>query len=189
MKVKFKDITIYFPSRCCNGSLEQGDSPCQSHAQIDGAVERSHKYMREMYKRGCIVNATTITIGNKAIGRLSSKDQYKVLKRRIKRHIPYNSEEERYVYHFELQNNGQLHAHGIEYNTYRGRFTDSFYDIGKRNLAIESFNKVSNIDRYIDYINKENVYPAITNVRRKDMHGIPAISESEGGSDSDPRNE
>lgn len=162
MKVKITDISIFFRSNCCQSS-EPKARPCRNSAQIMAPLE----YMRQIHQKGIPLHVTTITIGNKRLGGMCIKDQYRHMVKDIKKHIPYHSEQ-KYIYHFEQQENGNLHAHGLEYDTYQARFHESFRHYGKRNCHPKSFQKLRNFDGYTEYINKENVFPPITNIMKKE---------------------
>lgn len=125
------------------------------------------------------LKATTITIGRKWIGRLSDKEQYRIIKNKIKRMIlesrRHGNKDSLYYYIFEYQRNGQLHAHGIEYDTYRRFFDEQFADIGKHNLSNQAFTAVRNTKEYIKYMLKEQDrkhtqrFPHIHNITKKYM--------------------
>lgn len=167
--MKLKDISIFFmpQSNCCISKATE--STCQRSPKKSIAL--AHKFFKLKYNIAPdSMKATTITIGEKWLGKLDSKVQYEIFKKRIRDHMaPYRFDGARYCYHFELQSNGQLHAHGIEFGTYENRFIESFGDFGKRNKHAESYTKIHDIDKYIDYINKDNIYPPITNVKGGDL--------------------
>lgn len=117
------------------------------------------------------LHITTISIGCRWLGKKRSEDQYTIFCKKIRQHIPYRSES-KYIYCFELQKNGQLHAHGIEYDTYQGRFMESFCSFGSHNTNNKSFQECRNLEGYIKYINKENIYPTIHNILKKDLIGL-----------------
>lgn len=168
--VKKIDISLFFKTNCCvSKSSSHEVAPCRNSAQ----KHTPYDYMKYLYNKDCPLHITTITIGTKWLGKLSAKEQYKVFVKHIKKHIPFHAEDMRYIYNFELTSNGQLHAHGLEYNTYQNRFAESFSIFGKRNEHPKSFQICRNIDGYITYINKENVYPSITNIQRKHLADIP----------------
>lgn len=176
--VKLKDISIFFQinSNCCKDSSTNEESkPCRNYPRI----LTQHNYIKQLYNENCTIYSTTITIGNKNIGRLSAEDQYTLMVKDIKQHIRYHSES-KYIYHFELQKNGQLHAHGVEYNTYRNRFIESFSKYGRRNEHKDSFQECRNIDGYIDYISKEDVFPPISNIQKKDIAIAQLRSDTDG---------
>lgn len=193
----FKDITTYFniSSNCCNKGQssanlarrqEREDSlPCRNSARLPDSlkeyiIKRSHGTKN-------FVHNTTITIGRKWIGKLSAKEQYTIMKRDIKRHIPYRSEQ-KYVYTFEFQANGQLHAHGVELGTTQGKFIEDFSHYGRRNMHNKSYETLRNVSGYLEYIDKEHAFPYITNIHKKEIkeysHAQPnqeKPGESEGG--------
>lgn len=161
-----KDISIFFQSSCCNKQIESSNfskkSPCPNSAKIGRSA-----YIKKMADDSITMHATTITIGNKWLGKKSAKDQYEVFVKRIKQHIPYHSSN-KYLYHFELQNNGQLHAHGIEIGTYRAAFIESFGDFGMRNRHGEAFTKIKSLDKYILYMDKSNDFLPISNIKKSE---------------------
>lgn len=169
--MKLKDISIFFmpKSQCCV-KLEATESTCQRSPKSK-KITMAHEYFKIMYGAApTSIHATTITIGEKWIGKLSSEVQYNLFKRHIQKHIaPYTADDAKYCYHFELQQNGQLHAHGIEFGTYHNRFIESFIDFGKRNKHPDAFTHVIDIDKYLEYIDKENIFPPITNVKKGDL--------------------
>lgn len=169
-----KDISIFFSvkSNCCNSSTAEGD-PCRNYAKkVD-----PHKYFKYYSDKGVDVYATTITIGRKWLGRKSADDQYKQFVKDIKRKWLYHGKE-KYCYHFELQNNGQLHAHGLHMNGDWASFIECFSDYGDRNTKKEAYQKCRNIQGYTEYIDKENAYPPIHNILKKDIQEIDNILES-----------
>lgn len=123
------------------------------------------------------LNATTITIGEKWIGKLSADQQYKVMAKDIRIHMRrYNHSGDNYYYYcFELQKNGQLHAHGIEAGTYSTPFIEMFERYGKRNRHKKSFTPVSDLDKYFEYITKECTYPTITNITLRTLKDFNKI--------------
>lgn len=176
MKFKFKDISLYFKSDCCNKNETSVVSPtsCERAPQLTSTfleVSKYHTYLKECCAINCTMIKTTITIGTQWLGKLSADDQYIQFVKQIKKHIPYHSKV-KYIYHFEYMKNGQLHAHGLEIGSYQQRFHDSFVSFGKRNLNAHSYVEVKNkngIAEYLNYINKENAYPWITNIHKKDI--------------------
>lgn len=113
-------------------SLKEIVTPCRNDPQITEVQE----YFRQ--KPSILLHFTTITIGSKWLGMKSVKEQYEVFKRDIKKHIRYHGDQ-KYLYHFEIQRSGMLHAHGIELDTYQGRFIKSFEHYGKHNCSNKSF--------------------------------------------------
>lgn len=144
--------------------------PCQSHAQFlaacgDYLIEQSEGTKNHAF-------ASTITIGNVRYGRLSAKTQYEHMKNAIKRHIAYHDPKKKYYYAFEYQRNGNLHAHGWELGSSQQRFIESFSHFGRRNSHDASYQNLANARSYWDYINKENAFPPITNIMKKDVKHI-----------------
>jgi len=110
---------------------------------------------------------------------MSNDEQYHHLKRAIKRTYKYHGTE-KYIFFFEQQNNGNLHAHGILMNAYRGKFLDNFHQFGQRNLHKDSYQEIRNLG-YFDYIQKDKIqskYKPIHNILKKDFNCIK-IHESE----------
>lgn len=152
------------PDPLSEGSPKNGtrSKKCAKHSPYDA--------LKKLWNAGATFNATTITIGNKYYGRLSADEQYKRMSLDIKRHIKkYREIEQWFFYTFELQKNGQLHAHGIEVGTYQESFVESFYKWGDRNMHPESFKKVSDFDAYYSYITKEPEYPSVHNFSKKSI--------------------
>lgn len=187
MKVKYllKDISVFFTSKCCNREQPKKcmANPCGSHARVLPAIEKIHRYLETLSVRGCDMNKTTITIGNKIIGMKSYKEQYDDICRIIKLERPYRGAI-KYIYHFELQKNGQLHAHGLEIGSYMQNYVEAFSCIGARNAHPKSFVAVKrgdSITEYLRYMNKENILPMITNITKKEM--IHAVNVLQGKGD------
>lgn len=121
--------------------------------------------LKQYYALGYTLKATTITIGEKWLGKLSYQDQYRIFIKRIKKYYPFHGPV-KYYYCFELTNNGQLHAHGIEYGGFQRRFIEAFSNFGKRNEHKESYKDIKS-DKYFDYIHKECVMPSIHNITKR----------------------
>ena len=174
--VKINDISIFFKSSCCVKSAEVPPS-CRISARNTG-----HPHPIDIFKylpKDALI-AVTVTIGNKHYGRMSSDEQYKHMKKAIsifRWRLKLISEDAYYYFTFELQNNGQLHAHGILYNIYHTLFLECFSQFGRRNLAKESFQKVFDVDKYILYIQKEEVYKSIHNITKQNMQSILPTKE------------
>lgn len=165
-----RDISLYFRPKCCikeESSIERSEMPCQNSPPPRGPYD----YFRKMFNKGVCLHATTITIGNKRYGRMSDKEQYQEFKKAIRQHIKFHSNS-RYIYEFEHTKQGQLHAHGIEYNVYQNRFSESFHKFGARNGHKDSFQKIKAIDEYIKYITKDKEFPTLTNVGKKDIREV-----------------
>lgn len=151
--LNFKDITIYFKSNCCNPSTGQGDMPCQSPAPGGVLQQLLHKYgpCPELY-------AVTVTIGTRKYGKLSSRKQFKELYKSI---IGYRKALHALggyaSFTFELTKSGVVHSHGIVYENHasRGLFIKHFEMFGSRNAHEESYKKVIDLNKYIDYMLKE----------------------------------
>lgn len=199
----FKDISTYFniTSNCCiqgQSSKQIADleetrdlAPRRNSAQIS---EELKEYIKGR-TRGTqnFVHVTTITIGRKWLGKLSSKEQYKIMKRDIKRHIRFHDKHKKYLYCFEHQENGQLHAHGVEIGTMQGGFIESFSHYGQRNCHPKAFQPARNIEKYIEYIGKEHAFPFITNIHKKEIkeeaEASPPTSLPQGGGEEDTSSE
>lgn len=163
--MRFKDITFYFKSSCCNGQSSAAKPPLSELCQ-NGPLHRQHTHIEQWFNKNIDMHAATITIGNKYYGKLSYKDQYKHMVKAIKRTYPYHGDT-KYVFHFELQSNGNLHAHGVVINGYQNKFIDGFNHLGLRNTHDKSYEPIKNISKYLEYINKENILPPITNIASK----------------------
>lgn len=180
MSYTCKDIRLFFTSSCCNMQMALGpneDSPeddtsCQSHAKIRHRYKVPDNIIDYLVKKckdtSNYAKSTTITIGNKRYGSLSAKDQYKHIKKAIKKHIPYRSEK-KYLYTFELQNNGQLHAHGLELGTYQATFIESFGKFGRRNTHNESYQNTKHVRKYLEYMNKDPIFEPVHNIMKKEI--------------------
>lgn len=194
--IKCTDIRVFFRSSCCN---TKHSSETQSPKKRRGILKKIgrtlvramhpdsnnlyYQYLKTL-EEGNTMRATTITIGNKRYGRLSSLGQYQQLKKAIKAHIPYHGDT-KYYYTFEYQKNGNLHAHGIEVSTYQSRFIESFSKFGSRNSHDASFQHVRNLEKYFKYITKECSFPSLTNIMKKDLHtvkGHSSLKDPEEGS-------
>lgn len=131
------------------------------------------------YKSGSL-HVATVTIGNKMYGSMSYIDQYQHVIKTIKQTYKYHGDT-KYWFCFELQNNGQLHAHGIIYNGYQGKFADGFQKFGSRNYHDKSYQPLRNKGYLEEYIHKEvnkreNRYiPPIHNILKKDIRSIPQL--------------
>lgn len=177
MKFKLKDISIYFRSQCCNALEDKKeDGPtCKSHPrpprQLIG-TDNIHYYFTALAEQEPLF-ATTITIGNKYVGSMSYHQQYNYFVKLITRKRPYHGDI-KYVYHFELTSNGQLHAHGVESGGYAANFHEAFGLLGKHNTSSQAYKPIidRNFSSYLLYINKENVKPPLHNITKKDIHDI-----------------
>lgn len=116
------------------------------------------------------LHITTITIGKVWLGKKSAAEQYKIFVKKIKKHIPYRGEQ-KYIYTFELTKSGVLHSHGLEYDTYQSRFMESFCNFGSHNCHNKAFQECRNLEGYIKYIQKEQTFPTIHNIHKKDLIG------------------
>lgn len=169
--VKINDISIFFRSSCCSNSAVV-PPPCRNSARVTG-----HPHPIDIFKylpKGALT-AVTITIGNKYYGSMSSDEQYKRMKKCIsifRWRLNLLDEDSYFYFTFELQSNGQLHAHGILYNIYHTLFVECFGQFGRRNLHKDSFQPVFDVDKYIAYIQKEEVYKRITNIQKKHIQSI-----------------
>lgn len=183
---KLADISIWYRK---NGELEletvkSYSVPCQSSPRKLDPLnkfdiehkKRAHAYLVDLSTKETLY-ATTITIGNKYVGCLSYHDQYekfiKVMKMNRKKNDTIKC-----IYHFELNSNGQLHAHGIETGGYAQNFKDAFGVFGKHNLHKDSYKKITNIRSYLKYIDKENIKPWFTNLH-KDILNTNVFLEKE----------
>lgn len=162
--MKFKDISIYFQSSCCNDGSAKPLSkrsrkmdPVQFFKQLPSNVD---------------LHAATITIGNIKYGSLSSYEQYLAMKKAIKRTYRYHGNT-KYLFFFEYQKNGQLHGHGIIYNGYQRKFVDGMIHFGQRNAHDSSYQLIKKKLFYLDYIQKEKEkmkkYIPIHNILLKDL--------------------
>lgn len=154
-------------SNCCEPLPLSKGSPNNGRDFIFEAMEK-------MWDSGLTFTATTITIGNKRFGKLSAHDQYKRMARDVRIHMRrgHTNNDSYYFYCFELQQNGQLHSHGIEINTYKKPFDDMFSYWGKRNEHPESFKKVTDLKSYYKYITKECEFKTISNLSKKSCKRI-----------------
>lgn len=162
-------------SHCC-------DKPPLAAVTLSNGSQKIAPYdcMKLLWDKGLDFHATTITIGCRKYGKLSADEQYKRMVKDIRVHMKrYNFNDDKYYYYcFELQKNGQLHAHGIEINTYNTPFQEIFSDWGARNNHPESFKKVSSFEEYYKYITKECEYPTITNFSKRNMRRIITLAQS-----------
>lgn len=161
--VRILNIEKFFLNFTCNEKRKKERYPCRNAPR----TMECHRYFRERQPLDSLY-MTTITIGNKFYGRMSAEGQHEHMVKAIKEHIKYYGEH-KYIYHFELQKNGQLHAHGLESGTYQQKFHNDFAHFGCRNKHKKSFQKVRNLEGYLQYINKENVFPPIHNIKRSDI--------------------
>lgn len=173
----FKDITTYFVSSCCQSSDGAISSNAEAEEYVAESLVRTLPKLRFTTEiKECLIHlagqntcfSPTITIGNKYYGRLSAQTQYKHFVKAIKGYLPYHGEI-KYIFTFELQANGQLHAHGFQTGGFQARFIEACSKFGRRNSHDASFQRTKHIPKYLDYINKEPVFPYITNIMKKDI--------------------
>lgn len=174
---KFKDISIFFTSSCCNAKTREIEdtksvSPCPISAQITEPVKNYLLLRLQGTKNYC--HATTITIGSKNLGKLSAKGQYKALVRAIKKHISFRGHR-KYLYVFEYTGSGVVHSHGIEIDTCRESFIESFTSYGSHNRHRDSFQSIKDLPAYIKYIDKEHAFPYITNITKSECKMYKSI--------------
>lgn len=164
---KLKDISLFFISDCCNG----GAKPLSKRPPAIDPIKYFQKRFNTLPEHNESLHAATITIGNVYYGKMSSEQQYKHFVKAIKNCYPYNGET-KYVFYFEFQKNGQLHAHGAIYNGYQSRFADHFNKFGLRNCHDLSYQQIKKSD-YFSYIIKEKEkmkkYKPIHNIKRSDI--------------------
>ena len=146
-------------------------------APLAPAAKSVNLYFKKWYNKKVDMHAVTITIGNKHYGKMSYKQQYSEMVKTIKATYLYHGET-KYLFRFELQNNGNLHSHGILMNSYENKFHEAFHKFGQRNRHKLSFMKCRNIDGYLTYIDKENVLPMIHNIKKKDHEMLKADPEN-----------
>lgn len=175
---RFRDITLYFKSSCCDNTEGQASSPCRKAAPQKRLT--IYDYFYNLSSQGVPLYAATITIGNKKYGSMDSANQYKHFKKAIKQYIPFHSQD-KYVFTFELQSNGQLHSHGITTSGYLVNYTENFYKFGSRNGNPKSLEPIKSIESYIKYIQKEQVFPTLTNVMKKDLNQLSVGGHSGSG--------
>ena len=167
--VRTIDISIFFTSQCCKHNSNNGGASLvrptpKKEGRCPPSVIRARQWA---LNNGFSAIAETITIGNKHIGKLGIEKQYKLIKKRIREYGRF--EELKYIYHFELQSNGNLHAHGIQFFGFQDRFITFFNDIGRHNMNDKSYQPVKDKKAYLDYINKENLFTPITNITKEDL--------------------
>lgn len=148
------------------GMVPNSEHDCENRKKV-------HKYFLELAKHEPLY-ATTITIGTKYVGCMSYHDQYKHIIKLMKLSRPRGNSV-KCIYHFELNSNGQLHAHGIETGGYAANFRSAFGMLGKHNLSKASYMKVNNLPEYMKYINKENIKPYYYNVMKKEINKTTTI--------------
>lgn len=174
-----RNLTFWFPikSSCCsNNAVESSTTPglsCQNSplnvvtSRYSNIMLTNHKLLMQLADLGIKMYATTITIHCKWLGCKSYQDQYRYLKNMIKRR---EDQDTWYVYHFELQKNGNLHAHGvIAYLKSTSEWGLKYKEIGIRNAHQQACQEIKHIRNYLEYINKENICMPITNIRRNQL--------------------
>ena len=167
--------------------LVRAISPCKSSAKIWNLL--TDYITQKISNTKNYAKATTITIGNKYYGSMSAKQQYKQMSKDIKKHISERPDKNcKYLYTFELQKNGQLHAHGIELGTWQNTFHANFGKYGRHNLNNKSYTDIvlRNFPSYYEYIHKEQVFPRIHNFTKKELKAfkkatLHKLSPREGG--------
>lgn len=188
-KYYIPDITTYFISECCSSKKEP--NPCEKAPPKNGyvlkfskrvkkilqrevnydAISKVHLHLSNLHADGIDMVKTTITIGVRDVGKLHYKQQYLKMIDLIKKYHKYQNKcgnDVKYIYHFELTQSGQLHAHGLEYNTTRINFEHIMGTIGSRNRHPSAYIEVKRfvgIKEYLNYINKENILAPITNIQ------------------------
>lgn len=131
---------------------------------------------------GHSIHMTTVTIGNIKYGKLGYMAQYSEIKKAIEtiqQAYKVSSDKtgmemigshiygRKYLYIFEFQGNGQLHAHGIELGIYSYPWFKVMKRFGPRNLDDKSFQPVRNweglrkyyIKNVREMTNKHRVFP------------------------------
>lgn len=165
--VKLINIEKFFKiNSCC--SLES--QSCRNSPQESSNPIQFFKYY---YNKNVELHAPTITIGNKYYGGMSNDEQYKHLCKAIKGAYPYHGTI-KYIFYFEQQNNGNLHAHGVLMNAYQSKFIDNFNQFGHRNIHDKSYQQIRNFG-YFAYIQKDEhktKYKPIHNILKKDFNSI-----------------
>lgn len=173
-------LTLIFKSSCCNKLKETGagSTSCQSYARFPPQLQAYVESLSHV-----TMSATTITIGNKWIGSMSLKKQYKTMREQIKKHMRQTKLESIYV--FEIQANGQLHAHGLEIGWNQATFIENFQHYGQRNRTDASYEKVRHLSKYLEYLQKDLLYMYknhrmvfITNIKKKtvlNFHETPSL--------------
>lgn len=166
--VRFRDISIFFTSKCCNN----GDGPL-SEPSPKNSVDHVRQYFDLLLKYNPNIHlfGTTITIGNKYYGKMSSKKQYENIYKAIKKHCLYHSDDI-YFYTFEYTSNGVVHAHGIT-TVYQNVFEENFYKFGKMNIHKNAYQKIEHFDEYFKYIikdiNNDNPGSPVHNITNKKL--------------------
>ncbi len=164
--VKFMNLDIFFKPCSINGSVKPLS---ERYRTIDPL-----KYFKQLFKSlppdSNSLHAATITIGNIKYGSMSADKQYADIVKTIKNTYAFHGET-KYVFYFEFQKNGQLHAHGAIYNGYHSKFIDSFNKYGLRNIHDKSYEPIKTIE-YFEYIckDKEKIkYKPIHNIKFQDI--------------------
>lgn len=172
--VKFMDLTIFFkPCSTINGSGHLLSNRCPTMDPLN--------YFKPLFKslppKSNSLYAATITIGNIKYGSMSADKQYADIVKTIKNTYSYHGET-KYVFYFEFQKNGNLHAHGAIYNGYQSKFSDSFNKYGLRNIHDKSYEPIKTIE-YFEYIckDKEKIkYKPIHNIKKSDVTASPQVT-------------
>lgn len=169
--VKLLNIEKFFlKTSCCDGQ----STSCRISAPKNSPLD----FFLFYFNRNIELHAVTITIGNKYYGGMSNDDQYKHLCKAIKQTYKFHGVE-KYLFYFEQQQNGNLHAHGVLMNAYRGKFIDNFNKFGQRNIHKDSYQEMRNLG-YFEYIQKDKIkykYKPIHNIHKKDYNNIQLPSE------------
>lgn len=165
--VKLINIEKFFlKANCCNDGQS---TSCRNSAPIDSIM----KFFKHYFSKTVELHAPTITIGNKYYGAMSNNDQYKHMVKTIKETYPYHGTI-KYIFFFEQQENGNLHAHGVLMNAYESKFIDNFNKFGKRNLHKDSYQIIRNLG-YFEYIQKDInkiKFKPIHNIKKKDLQNL-----------------
>ncbi len=167
------DISIFFtPKHRSPVGVKAKPNPegsCRTYAPRALPAIIPDNYFLYYAHTGIEMSAATITIGYKHILKLSYKEQYAMMVKEIKKTYKFHSDSIKYLFRFELQENGSLHAHGLIMNGYQNVFHTNFLKFGIHNTKALSYQTCRNIKGYLKYINKENVLPPIHNIRKKDL--------------------
>lgn len=161
------------------------DTPLSNRCPIDRPLNYFQKLENKLGYRSQALHVATITIGNKYYGCMDYIQQYNHVVKSIKQTYRYHGET-KYWFCFELQANGQLHAHGIIYNGYHAKFIEGFQKFGARNLHKDSYQPLRNKGYLSEYIHKDVLkketlkIPPIHNITKKTLQTMESV-KAEGG--------
>lgn len=113
------------------------------------------------FKSNPLDSLTAATITTKPNKVLSFYDQVYKMEKQLKQWETDNSNKRmRYIGFLEETKNGLPHIHLLLYNAYKAPWDRAFGCLGQHNKNKLSFQKVKNVEKYIEYITKDHTCSA-----------------------------